>query len=162
MAYRPTQGCGFGFRTSEMVLLGSEMTLLATSTWMLNDTGRKADISTAFTGAAAYAGVIGDPTVTITCPADDTLDPEIAGLRFGVIVPYLWLYTIAPTWDPVTGAVLTHGRATLVRNAFCEGPETNSDATADVQRLRITLSGGKTYHDQTPVTPARDPATILP
>lgn len=162
MSYLTTQGTGVGLKTAEMVLLGNEMTLLATSTYVFNDAGRKADITTGFTGAAAYALVVGDPTITITCPADNTLDPEIAGMERGEVLPFVWLYTLPPAWDATTGAVLNHGEATLVRNVYVEGVERTNDSTADVQRLRITLSGGKRYLYQTPVTPARDPATILP
>lgn len=162
MAFLPTQGTGIGVRTEDAVLLAEPMTVLATSTWTLSDATRKADITTAFTGAAAYGKVIGDPTVVITCPADFSLDPEIAGMEAGETIPYLWLFTVAPTWNVTSGVMELPGEATLIRNTYVESVEHTTDSTADVQRLRITCTGGKRYLYQEPPTPNIAPGSILP
>lgn len=122
---------------------------------------RSADTTTAGNRGASYALILPDPSGTIEAPLATFGGLELVGLVEGRVIPWLFFYSLPPVFNEVTGAVLSPGRADLLRGTYIESLERTAAAGEDVQRVRVQFKGGRVFRDIVPATPAVSGQPIL-
>lgn len=138
------------------------ITLAEHSRFTLTRNTRSADTTTAGNRGASYALIIPDPSGTVEAPLATFGGLELVGLVEGRVIPWLYFWSLPPTWNEVTGQVLTLGRADLLRGTYIESLERTAATGEDVQRVRVTFKGGRVFRDVVPAfVPNLPPQSVL-